>query len=176
MRKLHQITGARKCNINRYLVQVNKTSLNNKTTVSSVSGFNFSTSTNGQWIQQIRKLQIAMLSSYFRWFLYDHYHLNNLSSLSGLIRKFGLFHVTGNKKSSPHCSCMNLLFYQVNLYPFCSVLNEYKERTLWTFYGWIGIFSFTFIIRFWERLLSIPNRRRLLFLDIAMAQYFCKNV
>ena len=105
-----------------------------------------------------------------------NYHLNNLSRLSGIIRKFALFHVTGclfprkSRKSGPHCSCMNLLFHQyVNSYPFYSALNEYyKERTLWTCYGWIGIFSYTFIIAFWERLLSIPIRKRLLFLDMAM--------
>ena len=33
-----------------------------------------------------------------------------------------------------------------------------------------------FMISFWERLLSIPIRKRLLFLDITMTQYFTKQV
>ena len=113
-----------------------------------------------------------------------NYHLNNLSRLSGLIRKVALFHVTGclfprtSRRSGPHCSCMNLLFHQlVNSYLFYYVLNEYfKEWTLWTCCGWIRIFPYTSIIPFWERLLSIPIRKRLLFLDMAMTQYFTKIV
>ena len=109
------------------------------------------------------------------------YHLNNLSRLSGLIRKFAIFHVTGSlfpqisRISDSHCSCMNLLFHQyVNSFPFYTFLNEYcKERTC---YGWIGIFSYTFTIPFWERLFSMPMRKRLLFLDMAMTQFLTKIV
>ena len=113
-----------------------------------------------------------------------NYHLNHLSRLFGLVRKFALFHVTGclfprkSRKSGPHCSCMNLLFHQqLNSYPFYSVLNEYyKERTWWTCYDWIGMFSYTFIIPFWRRLLSIPITKRLLFLDMTTRWYFTKIV
>ena len=112
------------------------------------------------------------------------YHLNSLSRLSGIIPKFALFHVTGflfprkSRKSGPHCNCMNILFRQkVNSYPFYSVLDEYdKEQTLWTCYGWIGILSCTFIIAFWKKLPSILIRKGLVFLDIAMTQYFTKIV
>ena len=123
-----------KCNINRYLIWVNKILLLNKqATVLAFSEFTLSTSTNEQRIHGIRKLQIPMLSSYLH-----NYHLNKLSRLSGLIGKFTLFRVTGcllprkSRKSGLHCCWMNFLFHQlINSYPFYSVLNEcFKGRTL----------------------------------------------
>ena len=109
---IKQITGARKCNINRYLICVNKRLL---------------------WITRSRSqdLPSALVLMYnvfsklesFKWQCYrpisGNYHLNNLSRLSGLMRKFALFHVTGclfprkSRKSGPHCSCMKLLFDQL---------------------------------------------------------------
>ena len=78
-----------------------------------------------------------------------------------------------SRKSSAHCSCINLFFINklihIRFIPFW--MNIIKKK-LWVCYGWVGIFSYTFIISFWERLLSIPIRKRLLFLGIGMTQYW----
>ena len=88
---IKQITGARECNINRYLISVNKRLL---------------------WITRQRywrpqglpsalvlmdkvfsELESFKLPCYLP--IASNYHLNNLSRLSRLIREFALFHVTG---------------------------------------------------------------------------------
>ena len=111
---IKQITGTRKCNINRYLIWVNKRLL---------------------WIARqlywrsqglpsalvlmdnvFSELESFKLPCYFP--ISGNYHLNDLSRLSGLIRKFALFRVTGclfqrkSRKSGSHCSFKNLLFHQ----------------------------------------------------------------
>ena len=179
--------GARKCNINRYLIWVSKSLL-------------WITWQQYWWSQDLPSALVLMDSVFsklesFKFPCYlpisCNYHLDNLWRLSGLICKFVLFNVTGclfprkSRKSRLHCNCMDLFFHQyVHSYPFnnlllinYSVLNgNYKERTLWTCYDWIGTFSHAFIVPFSERLLSIPIRTRLLFLDMAMIQYFTKIV
>ena len=68
------------------------TSLNNKTTVLVVSGFTLGTSSTGQCIQWIRSFKLACYLPISP--ILGNYHLNNLSRLSGLIRKFAIFYVT----------------------------------------------------------------------------------
>ena len=98
----------------------------------------------------------------------------------GLSANLLFFYISGclfplkSRNIGLQCSCMNLLFHQqIDFYPFYSVCNEYyKENILWTCYGCIGIFSYIFRIFFWERLLSLPIRKQLLFLDIARPKHF----
>ena len=110
-----QITGARKCNLNRYLIWVSERRL-----------WIIWITRQQYWRSQdlhsalvlmdnvFSKLESFKLSCYLP--ISGNYHLNNLSRLSGLIRKFALFHVTGclfprkSRKNDPHCSCMNLSF------------------------------------------------------------------
>ena len=57
----------------------------------------------------------------------DNYHLNKPLRLSRIHRKFAFFHVTRclfprkSRKSSPHCSCMNLLLHH-KLICICFIL------------------------------------------------------
>ena len=104
--------GARKCNIIRYLIWVNKRLL-------------WITRQQYWWSQDLPSA-FALMGNVFSELesfklpcclpISGNYHLNNLSRLSGIIHKFALFHVTGclfsrkSRKSVPHCSCMNFCF------------------------------------------------------------------
>ena len=68
-----------------------KTSLNNKTTLSTFSGFTLSTSTNGKFIQQIMKLHVIFL---FQVVLIRPLSPEKPLKLSGIILKFSVVDVT----------------------------------------------------------------------------------
>ena len=110
---IKQIAGARRCNINRYLIWVKKRLL-------------WITRKQYWWSQDLpsvlvltdnvfSELKSFTLPCYL--LISGNYHLNNLSRLSGHIRKYALFNVTEclfllkARKSGQHCSSMNLFFH-----------------------------------------------------------------
>ena len=165
--------GARKCNIIRYLIWVNKRLL-------------WITRQQYWWSQDLPSA-IALMGNVFSELesfklpcclpISANYHLNNLSRLSGIIHKFALFHVTGclfsrkSRKSVPHCSCMNFCFInkliRIRFIPFwMNIITEKLYKTAFLY----------FYNSFQERLLSVTIRKRFLFLDLATTQYLTKIV
>ena len=111
---IKQITGARKCNINRHLIWANKRLL----WITRQQYWRSRDLRSALLLMGIVfiELESFKLSCYFP--ISCNYHLSHFLRLSGLISKFALFQVTSclfsrkSRKSAPHCTCMNLLFQQ----------------------------------------------------------------